>query len=109
MSKIDSSSLWTPSQLLTWEQSLREEYKDWESDKARWETRFDKKMNMVSAREVSALAWEKELTEREGHLAGREEAIRSREMDLAGKEEKLLSDAYKFCRYLRCSHQVSFS
>ena len=109
MSKIDCGGLWTPSQLLTCKESLREEYRDWESDTARWEARYDKKMNLVSAREVSALEWEKELTEREGHLAGREEAIRSREMDLAGKEEKLLSDAYKFRRDLRCSHQVSFS
>ena len=109
MSKIDCGGLWIPSHLLTWEQSLREECRDWESDKACWETRYDKKMNLVSAREVSALEWERELTEREGHLAGREEAIRSREMDLAGKEEKLLSDAYKFCRDLSCSHQVSSS
>ena len=109
MSKIDSSRLWSPSQLLTWEQSLREEYRDWESDKSRWESRYDKRINLVSAREVSALAWEKELTEHEGHLVGREEAIRSREMDLAGKEEKLLSDAYKFRRDLRHSHQVSFN
>ena len=58
--------------------------------------------------EISVLAWEKEITEREGHLAGREEAIRSREMDLAGKEEKLLADAYNFHRDLRCSHQVCF-
>ena len=90
MSKIDSSGLWTPSQLLTWKQSLREEYRDWESDKSCWESLYNKRINLVSAREVSALAWEKELTEREGHLAGREEAIHSREMDLAGKEEKLL-------------------
>ena len=65
MAKIDCG-VWTP-----WEQSLREEYKDWESDKARWEVRFDKKMNMVLDREVSALAWEKEVTESEGHLASR--------------------------------------
>ena len=62
MSKIDSSGLWTPSQLLTWEQSLREEYRDWESDKSRWESCYDKRINLVSAREASALAWEKELT-----------------------------------------------
>ena len=97
MAKVDCGSLWTPSQLLSWEQSLREEYRDWEGDKAHWEIRFDKKMDMVSEREISALAWEKELTEGEGHLAGREEGIRSRDMDLAGKEEKLLADGYNFC------------
>ena len=106
MSKLDSSCIWSPSQLLTWEQSLREEYRDWESDKSRWEARYNKKVKLVSARETDALAWEKELTEREGHLAGCEEAIRSREMDLASKEEELLSDAYKFCRDLHCDHQV---
>ena len=76
MSKIDSSRIWSPSQLLTWEQSLCEEYRDWESDKSRWESRYDKRIKLVSAREADALAWEKDLTEREGLLAGHEEAIR---------------------------------
>ena len=107
MAKVDCGGLWTPSQLLNWEQSLCEEYWDWEGDKARWETRFDKRIDKVSEREISALACEKELTKPEGHLAGREGAICSREMDLAGREEKLLAGAYKFCRDLLCCHQVS--
>ena len=96
MAKIDCDSLWTPSQLIRWEQSLRDEYKGWEANKSRWEAHFDKKMDKVMEMEISALSWEKEITEREGLLAGREEAILSREMDLAGREEKLLADAYKF-------------
>ena len=56
MSKLDSSHIWSPSQLLTWEQSLREEYRDWESDKSRWEARYDKKVKLVNARETDALA-----------------------------------------------------
>ena len=104
MAKIGCGGLWTPSQLMYWEQSLCEEYKDWEADKARWEARFDKKMDKVTEMEISALAWEKEITECEGHFACREEAICSREMDLAGREEKLLADAYNFRQDLYCSH-----
>ena len=35
MAKVDLDGIWSPSQLIRWEQSLREEYRGWEADKAR--------------------------------------------------------------------------
>ena len=91
MSKLDSSHIWSPSQLLTWEQSLREEYCDWESDKNRYEARYDKKVRLVIARENDALSWKKVLAERKSLL-----------VELSNKEEDLYSEAYNFHQEYHC-------
>ena len=107
MLRLDFCHNWTPSQLITWERSLREELREWENDKNCYEARYDSKVRLLDAREDSALYWERALDERESHLDEREAAIRAKEMELSTKEEDLYSEAYNFRQEYRCDHKVS--
>ena len=105
MSKLDCHT-WTPSQLMTWERSLREEVREWESKKNRIEAHYDKKLCLVESREDCARFWERKLDEKESILDERESAVRSKELELSAKEEDLYSEAYHFRREYRCDHKV---
>ena len=85
---------------------MREEFKEWEAEKNRIESRYDKKIWLVESREDSARFWEKKLEEKETDLDNRESAVMSRELDLSAKEEELYSEAYQFRREYRCDHKV---
>ena len=56
MSRLDHHP-WTPTQLMTWERSMRVEFKEWENEKNRIEARYDKKFRLVESREDSARFW----------------------------------------------------
>ena len=87
---------------------MREEFKEWEAEKNRIESRYKKKIRLVEAREDSARFWEKKLEDKEYDLDEREAAVMSRELDLSAKEEQLYSEAYQFRRDYRCDHKVRF-
>ena len=91
---------------MSWAKSLREQFKEWEIEKERMESRYDKKVRLVESREDSARFWEKKLEEKETDLDNRESAVMSREFDLSTKEEELYSEAYKFRRDYCCDHKV---
>ena len=107
MSRLDTRHNWTPLQLMTLERSLREEIREWENDKNRYEACYDSKVRLLDAREDSALYWERALDERESLLDERNAAIRAKEMELSTKEKDLYSEAYNFCWEYRCDHKVS--
>ena len=88
---------------MTWERSLREEFREWENDKNRYEAHYDKKVRLVEAREDSACFWERDLDEKESLLAEHKSAIRSKELELSAKKEDLYSDAYNFRQEYCCS------
>jgi len=88
MAMFDLDGLWSPSDLIKRERSLKEEYKVWESDKGRWEARFDARMDKLTEWETNTLKWEREVLEREGMLAGWDEA------DLGGKLAKILNFSF---------------
>ena len=91
---------------MSWAKSLREQFKEWEIEKERMESRYDKKIRLVESWEDSARFWEKKLEEKENDLDERESSLMSRELDLSAKKEELYSEAYQLRREYRCDYKV---
>ena len=105
MSKLDRHP-WTPTQLMTWERSMREEFKEWEAKKDCVEARCEEKIRIVESHQDSLRFWERALEDKENDLDERESAVMARELDLSSKEEQLYSEAYQFRQEYRCDHKV---
>ena len=93
MSRLDCHS-WTPEGLLRWERSLRHEFKEWEAEKDRIESRCEEKIRIVESREDSLRFWERDLEDKAIELEERESAVMSRELELSNKEERFYSEAF---------------
>ena len=75
MAKLDLDGLWSPSELIKWEKKLREDSKGWKAAKVKWKERFDHRMDKLTEWETNTLKREREVSEREGMLAGREDLL----------------------------------